>query len=70
MAQRARRERRGHAVPNQVQRQPLFNRFLLGSQVDGAAPPVACSREDAGFFHSEASVSPGTGKWRKRADLL
>lgn len=44
MAQRVRLEWRGHAVPNEVHRQPLFNWVLLGSQVDGAAPSVACSK--------------------------
>lgn len=61
---------KGHVVPNEVHRQPLYNLFLLGSQVDAAALSVACSREYAGFFHSKASVLPGTGKWRKLADLL
>lgn len=36
---------KGHAVPNEVHRQPLFNLFLLGSQVDGTAPSVTCSRK-------------------------
>lgn len=44
---------KGHAVPNEVHRQPLFNLFLLGSQVDGAAPSVACSKRGRGILFQQ-----------------
>lgn len=60
---------KGHALPNEVQRQPLLNlKIKIDSQVDDSALSVACSKKkDAGFFPSKVS---GTEKWKMLTQLL